>query len=270
MSIDSSGILFESDFINPKEPYEIDLPSLEKKTRTYFVPTNITNCHLWLDGGDKSSITHVSGDVSQWNDKSGQNNHAVQTVTPDKPMTNVNTLNSRNVVTFAGSEYLSIPYTAELNPTEFSVFVVVNSSDVEGNTQGVVSNLQNDGDTDGGFDIDIGDVRNVSFRASNGSANSAVIVNANSPPAVDTYYLVNANITGTTPDLFINGIQQTDTETGSINYDSNTPFIIGRMAVSGGDGLQGNIAEVIVYNRKLTPTERQQVEDYLNYKWSIY
>jgi len=35
-------------------------------------------------------------------------------------------------------------------------------------------------------------------------------------------------------------------------------------------GLYGNIAEVIIYNRVLTTTERQQVEGYLNAKYAIY
>ena len=37
------------------------------------VPTN-----LWLDAKDESTITESGGAVSQWDDKSGNDNHAVQ------------------------------------------------------------------------------------------------------------------------------------------------------------------------------------------------
>jgi len=35
-------------------------------------------------------------------------------------------------------------------------------------------------------------------------------------------------------------------------------------------GFQGDIAEIIVYDRALTTPERQQVEAYLNEKYAIY
>ena len=38
------------------------------------------NLSLWLDASDASTITHSNGSVSQWADKSGNGNHAVQLI----------------------------------------------------------------------------------------------------------------------------------------------------------------------------------------------
>ncbi len=49
-----------------------------------WTPDNITTA-LWLDAADTSTITLVSGAVSQWSDKSGNNRHATQTTAAKRP-----------------------------------------------------------------------------------------------------------------------------------------------------------------------------------------
>lgn len=51
-----------------------------------WAPTEI-NTKLWLDANDSGSITHSSNVVSQWNDKSGNNNHAIQSSSNKRPTT---------------------------------------------------------------------------------------------------------------------------------------------------------------------------------------
>lgn len=43
-----------------------------------FAPTDISGLQLWLDATDSDTITESGGSVSQWDDKSGNANHAVQ------------------------------------------------------------------------------------------------------------------------------------------------------------------------------------------------
>jgi hypothetical protein len=47
------------------------------QTLTSFLPTYISNCILWLDAGDSSTLTLSGSNVTQWNDKSGTSNNAV-------------------------------------------------------------------------------------------------------------------------------------------------------------------------------------------------
>jgi hypothetical protein len=60
---------------------------IEYSALPLFTPLNV-NPVLWLDGADANSITESGGNVSQWNDKSGTGNHAVQTVGSNQPTYN--------------------------------------------------------------------------------------------------------------------------------------------------------------------------------------
>jgi hypothetical protein len=69
---------------------------------TQWTPANITTA-LWLDAADASTITTVSGAVSQWNDKSGNSRNVTQATAANRPIYTAAGQNSRNVITFDGS-----------------------------------------------------------------------------------------------------------------------------------------------------------------------
>lgn len=64
-----------------------------------FIPTS-----LWLDASDESTITHVANAVSQWNDKSGNDNHAAQTTGSQQPAYN----NSGSIESFVEGHHLRL------------------------------------------------------------------------------------------------------------------------------------------------------------------
>jgi len=70
-----------------------------------FSPTDITGLLLWLDGADTSAgnIVQSGGLVSQWSDKSGLNNHALQGTEANQPITGTRTIGGENVLDFDGS-----------------------------------------------------------------------------------------------------------------------------------------------------------------------
>lgn len=68
----------------------------------YWTPDLIAT-QLWLDAADSSSITLVSGAVSQWNDKSGNGRHVTQGTAANRPAYPAAVLNGLNVVRFDGS-----------------------------------------------------------------------------------------------------------------------------------------------------------------------
>jgi hypothetical protein len=70
---------------------------------TVWNPSMITTA-LWLDAADASTVTTVSGAVSQWNDKSGNARHLTQASALTRPAYSVQGLNNRNVISFDGSD----------------------------------------------------------------------------------------------------------------------------------------------------------------------
>ena len=94
-----------------------------------FLPTNITNLQLWLDADDSGTITQSSGNVSQWDDKSGNENHGTQGTEANQPNTGTRTLNDKNVLDFNGTtDFLTLTSNVTLSD-DFSIFIVnVNDS----------------------------------------------------------------------------------------------------------------------------------------------
>lgn len=61
-------------------------------------PTSFSNCVLWLDSTDNSTITQVANLVSQWNDKSGHSNNVVQSNPTNKFTVTAAQINSKQVM----------------------------------------------------------------------------------------------------------------------------------------------------------------------------
>lgn len=59
---------------------------------------------LWLDASDMSTFPVTSGAISSWNDKSGNDDHALQATVANQPTIGTTKLNRKNVVVFDGSD----------------------------------------------------------------------------------------------------------------------------------------------------------------------
>lgn len=70
-------------------------------TTANWTPSEVSTS-AWFDGADTTTITEVAGSVSQWDDKSGNNNHAIETDGAKQPSTGLETINGLNVVSFDG------------------------------------------------------------------------------------------------------------------------------------------------------------------------
>lgn len=92
-----------------------------------WTPSQITTA-LWLDAADASTVTTVSGAVSQWNDKSGNARHATQSTAGSRPTYTTAGQNGLNVLTFDGSDdSLSLASDLSLG-TAHTIFAVAKSS----------------------------------------------------------------------------------------------------------------------------------------------
>jgi hypothetical protein len=60
-------------------------PRLLRPTATGFDPRRLANLTGWYDATDSASYTEVSGQISEWRDKSGAGNHLTQDTGNDRP-----------------------------------------------------------------------------------------------------------------------------------------------------------------------------------------
>ena len=238
-----------------------------------FYPTDIPGCSLWFDAADRSSMTFSPGtsNVTQWNDKSGNGYNASNSTyaAPTYSATGFNTkypgllFNGYSTMLVTPS-ILPTPVLSA-NGTDTTIFVVFNYTGrpVSGGfvlyglgSQAniyVVRTPWNTGGDAGGAIIDIGgDARII---AQFGSANPAQLYSIFRSGASHYFYqfgsLTASNLSST----------------GTVGTTSQPLNIGGGLADS--QWFNSYISEFIIFNTALTTSQRQQVEQYLTWKWGL-
>jgi hypothetical protein len=230
-----------------------------------FDPRTLTNCTLWLDAADASTITGTTN-VTQWNDKSGTGNNATSSTGPS-----TNTYNGYRVLTFNGTtNFMSSAHTVPR--ASHTLIAVHRPALINGNNQGNTSlfRYQNgnyivfpymNATTPRGYitNADGTGVGSIDFQ------NSTLVENS----VITSLNIITAVIQTGSQQIFKNGtLQSSDTE--ALSSGTSESLTIGRWNGNGGsEYYQGDVAEMIVFTSPLTTSQRQQVEGYLAWKWGL-
>jgi hypothetical protein len=216
-----------------------------------FNPTSISGCAAWWDASDPYGTGTVPANgtaISTWTDKSGSGYNGIAQSGLTATYTSASkTLNFNNA-------YYTTNYPA--NPTYETCFMVFNHTDT-------ANEMLLIGSTAGGRIVDIvntGYSLGTSF-VGGGSSSTGLSTNGTNDLAV-TVINTNANsYSSTNGALTLNG----PTAMGA--------FTAGKTTYLGRDGyphiFYGNVCEILFYNVVLSASDRQKVEGYLAWKWSI-
>ena len=226
---------------------------------------------LWLDASDALSITASGGLVSQWNDKSGNNNHAAATGT-NRPVTGVGTLNGLNVIRFDGvDDFLTILDAPSLDfSTAFSYFGVNRVAVRSPIADGILSKRISSGSQEAysifyftGFNLytDI-DSSNNRFGGNTvyslGQANQNSVFYNGSASAANRVQIYDRGLF----DIF-----GTESSASIPNYSSN--LIIGMLGSNTSTYLNGDISEILLYDTALSGNARNLIDQYQSAKWGL-
>jgi len=190
--------------------------------------------------------------VTAWADQSGNGNDAIS---QDAPA--LTTVSGKTFVDFAGgyftgNEVITSPYATIMCVARFSAQLDVS-----------IMFEQFSNDFGGNMSIYWGFNLNNGFRLYNGQdLNSSSLTNNNQT------YLFGATFNNDTGTLYLNSSQDASGYCGQLTPAGN--YLIGRWPDDWRTAYTMKMAEIVVYNRVLTNTERQQVEAYLNAKYAIY
>ncbi|MBI4027689.1 MAG: HYR domain-containing protein, partial [Verrucomicrobia bacterium] len=209
---------------------------------------------LWLKA-DEGVITDASNRVSQWRDASNNGNHAVQSAAAQQPTRVDNAVNNKPVVRFDGNDVLRTnPFSSVISQPD-TIFVVVKSSAAQSY---VFDGLTNGGNRQAfGRSLCTGTGENCLY------AGSFITYQEASP---SQYNLFSLTLNGANSSIYRNGVLQV---TGNVGNNSLDGLTLGKVNDGQGDlaFLNGDIAEIIVYERALPGTERRTVESYLSSKY---
>lgn len=208
---------------------------------------------LWLraDAGVASS----SSKVYQWNDQSGNGKHATMTVASRQPTLVTGALNGLPVIRFGGAQ--SMYLTNPANPTTFTVFIVGRNSDPTEN----FSMILGPGGT----------YPNNQLRWENGSQ-ALFVGTGNGLPVITsnigntrTYHALSARYDGS-----IMGVYRNGNLISSHSFSTSGPWTLSNIGAWYSTYFMiGDLAEVLIYARALTESERLDTNAYLGAKYGL-
>lgn len=248
-------------------------------------PSDITGLQAWYDAADTTTITHASGAVSQWDDKSGNARHVKQTTAGTKPTTGTRTQNSLNVIDFDGGDYL-IADNFDLDFTtskEITTFIIC-KPDANTIPEGIYALKRNNIPTHGtwrfnhgvnqwafnfGLGIDIGVINQYRVQRFTNTDTAS-------------FHLFTATLKASTSAFtarYDTANQATVNDEGTMAIASwlssgsgNMKPLLGALSSAGNNVIDtfGDIAiaELVIYNVLLTSTQITDVESYLKAKWA--
>lgn len=219
-----------------------------------WTPSELTTA-AWYDAQDASSITHVAGAMSQWNDKSGNAHHLKQSTEADKPTYGTGTeFAGKSVVSSDGGDWMvtDANFTLSANNTIFLVYSQTGSGRRYFLCQG-------------GDSAYIGtQTSNTDFAFIHGGA-SFSHPNAGNP-AMFTAVSASANY-----EMFFDGTSAYASAVEPNLYDGQTAQLVlnSRNTTVSQFSMAGEFAEIIYFNSTLSQADREKVEGYLAHRWGI-
>lgn len=217
-----------------------------------FAPTDIAGCVLWLRA---DGITGLSdGDpVTTWADESGEGNDATQATTAKKPSYETGVLNGKPVVRFDGvDDELSGISVAKSGA--YSLFVVAKK--VGAITGGLLDFNRSD---------NFGSYFESAGKFALNHRNTEAIYTPNVP---ETWWLLSGKWDGAEIQARVNGSNGSAVTMASVLTDDPMTGRLGRL--HDGYYLNGDIAEVLLYNSALNGANVSSVEGYLEDKYALY
>lgn len=221
-----------------------------------FDPRTIVGLKFWLDASRISGLSDGAA-VAQWDDSSGQGNHATQATAANQPVYKAGVINGRPVVRFDGSnDSLRAPFGLAHQHTQFVVlrFVVAGGSPAGFFASDNTSYA-------GGFIYTGGKlcVYETGANFSEGSTETAGVASIQS--------FISAS-TGLNYRHFKNGAEIVKTGTNNIGTGTPSQYVLGARANSTSFS-NCDIAEVLCYNSALSDSDRARVQNYLGAKYGI-
>jgi len=222
----------------------------------------LQNLVAWFDAADVNTVTESSGNVSQWDDKSGNDHNATQGTASDQPTYVANAQNGLHAVRFNGtSDFLDLGSVVISGTTGRTFFLVANAV-ATGNTETMIS-LTTSSTTAERYDLN----SQVSLRVQGGNIVYTVsVVGAAYVVTIRNAASSDCDVTDGRRD----GVTMTVSTSSSeiINTGTTGTTRLGERNI-GTSWYEGDLYEVIMYDRELTNTEVESVERYLAVKWGI-
>ena len=235
---------------------------------------NNSNNEIWLsvtgncytDAG--STLGSNNSKIQQWNDISGNDNHAIQLTTTKRPILKTNQANGFSSLRFDGNRMRMLSSGVSTS-NQVTILTVVKFNGFSHNNDGIIQASP----SGKAFSIQTADksigmwVKKTNHKIWGRGVQSDNTTNIPQTTALSTgqFYIITQDYNGSTISQYVDGANA-----GSVAYDGTlrswTDFGIGRQ---GNETLNGDIAEIIAYTVSLNSAQKIITENYLAAKYGL-
>lgn len=240
----------------------------------------VAGYYVWLDAADTSTITQASGAVSQWTDKSANAFAFTQATAAYKPSTNVDTQNSKNVLTWGANDLLESTAVSStwkfLHYAAHTVFIAFKQTS-NGSAAGLLQ-------TNAAASANIGfymwhqPTSVFQHQISYGVSGNTVAINSTGSVLTTNFGYVtvigdpqNGTAANRSDIRVLQGaaIKNNVATNAAANLSPTTTLRIGDYIAGGGVALTGTLGEIIIYNSILSAGDILLNQQYLAAKWGV-
>ncbi len=229
------------------------------------VGTGTNNLKLWLKADALTGFTNTNP-VGTWNDSSGNGIALTQATATRQPTYKTAGLNNLPTLSFNGTKYLETPYNASLNPNQYTVITVTNVTGGAGTVRSPITSREVSPFR--GYMLYAFDGQWV-LQTGTGNNSTWSGVGNNIPITLNSGYITSGSYNGSQNTISVNGTQTSSATTFFPN--TSKPLRVGGGQTEGGVNFlfNGDISEVILYNKALNNAERTLVDNYLSAKYNL-
>lgn len=217
-----------------------------------------SDLQLWLKAGEGFA-------ASQWDDQSGNSNHATQGTGSAQPASTANAINFNTAIDFDGSDFLTLTNdagTMGLNNSDYELLFIANTSQTD--VRFFMSAV-----TQERYEMHLNGDAGHRFIPANNTDFSDLGVSGDFADGIARIFGGTLQSSGASAASHVNGLFTTDIETAGLQTAETGAITIGRRESNDSFHWLGQMGEVIIYGDAMTATQRQQVFSYLALKYGI-
>jgi hypothetical protein len=239
-----------------------------------FLPTQISNCSLWLDAADTTTISSSGGSISQWRDKSSNALVLSQATSANQPTLGP-LLNNLQTIQFTTTQSLVSTSNLLTNPAQtwFTIFNAYNNTNTN---RFFINHSSNISITGGEYFFGGNGTIWANIKSGNLSLQRAIIDNVGlgvSPFNSGQWYNTNIVDSNSTTDINSYSFRIDGTSRAISILAPNSNILTGtaniNLFINNLASANVYLSEIIFYNTALSIAQVQQVEGYLAWKWGL-
>lgn len=221
---------------------------------TFTDPSSLPNLKLWLDTNNAGSIDLSGSTVTQWRDRSTNNNHLLS---PAGATLVTAGLNSKNTIAISNGPS-ALSSMIDLTGSSYTGFLVYKKNvsaafPLFGNSTNTSMRVMHD------------DLNGHWYSYANSSSGSFRIDGSTTSTGSFERKTVTWDALTSTGHTYIGGTDNTNAVAGPLTITVQIDQMFAALSLVA----EGEVAEVVLYDRLLNSTERGQVWTYLNTKWGV-